>query len=46
VVCHELAHLSEMNHGPRFWSIVEQLCPDWRTLRAELRRLGPGIPQP
>jgi predicted metal-dependent hydrolase len=46
VVCHELAHLREMNHGPRFWSIVEQLCPDWRTLRAELRRLGPGIPQP
>ena len=46
VVCHELAHLREMNHGPRFWSIVEQLCPDWRQLRAELRRLGPGIPQP
>jgi predicted metal-dependent hydrolase len=46
VVCHELAHLREMNHGPRFWSIVEALCPEWRHLRAELRRLGPGIPQP
>ena len=46
VVCHELAHLREMNHSPRFWAVVDQLCPDWRSLRRELRRLGPGIPQP
>jgi predicted metal-dependent hydrolase len=40
VVCHELAHLKEMNHSPRFWSVVEQLCPDWKARRLELRRLG------
>ncbi|MDP3638794.1 MAG: SprT family zinc-dependent metalloprotease [Azonexus sp.] len=40
VVTHELAHLKEMNHSPRFWSVVEQLCPDWKTRRLELRRLG------
>lgn len=32
VVSHEVAHLAEMNHGPRFWRLVEELAP--RSLRA------------
>ena len=44
VVCHELAHLREMNHSPRFWSVVESLCPDWRTQREALRQLGRELP--
>jgi predicted metal-dependent hydrolase len=44
VVCHELAHLKEMNHSPRFWSVVEQLCPDWKARRLELRHLARQIP--
>lgn len=28
VVAHEVAHLVAMNHGPKFWRIVEHLLPD------------------
>lgn len=44
VVAHELAHLREMNHSPRFWSVVEGLYPDWRRARAELKRQAAGLP--
>lgn len=44
VVAHELAHLREMNHSPRFWSIVAQLYPDFRAARDELRGLGNNCP--
>jgi predicted metal-dependent hydrolase len=27
VVAHEVAHLAEMNHSPRFWRLVETLAP-------------------
>lgn len=43
VVAHELAHLKEMNHSPRFWSVVETLCPEWRQRRAELKSLAPAL---
>ena len=38
VVAHEVAHLVEMNHGPRFWSVVASLVPDSAGPRAWLRR--------
>ena len=38
VVAHEVAHLAEMNHGPRFWKLVELLAPGHAGGRAWLRR--------
>jgi len=38
VVAHEVAHLAEMNHGPRFWRLVETLTPDSAAPRTWLRR--------
>jgi predicted metal-dependent hydrolase len=38
VVAHEVAHLIEMNHGPRFWRLVETLTPDAAGPRAWLKR--------
>ncbi len=45
VVAHELAHLVEMNHSPRFWSVVESLYPDHRRARARLKAEGAAIPR-
>jgi len=38
VVAHEVAHLAEMNHGPRFWRLVRSLTPDCAMPRAWLKR--------
>ncbi|TJZ79048.1 M48 family metallopeptidase [Chitiniphilus eburneus] len=40
VVIHELAHLAELNHSPRFWALVERVCPDWRRQRGWLKAHG------
>ena len=45
VVAHELAHLREMNHSPRFWAVVGQLYPDYLAARGDLKRLAANCPQ-
>ena len=37
VVAHELAHLREMNHSAKFWTIVESVVPEYREVRRGLR---------
>lgn len=40
VVAHEVAHLVELNHGPRFWRLVAELCPEMDHSRRWLKRHG------
>lgn len=38
IIVHELCHLEEMNHSPRFWKLVEEHVPTYKSLRKELRQ--------
>ena len=43
VICHELAHLREMNHSAKFWAVVEQLFPNYKAAEKELKALSPQL---
>ena len=43
VVAHEVAHLAELNHSPRFWAVVRRLCPGVDAWRDWLRRNGASL---
>jgi predicted metal-dependent hydrolase len=36
VVFHELCHLKERNHGPRYYELLDRVLPDWRDRREKL----------
>jgi len=40
VVVHELSHLKEMNHSPRFWATVQSVFPEFENARKTLRQRG------
>ncbi|ABO51248.1 protein of unknown function DUF45 [Desulforamulus reducens MI-1] len=40
LVAHELSHLIEMNHSKKFWSLVERICPKYKTHRRWLKEHG------
>ena len=41
VIAHELSHLREMNHSPRFWATVQSIFPEFDSVRKALRDSGP-----
>jgi predicted metal-dependent hydrolase len=49
LILHELMHLREMNHSPRFWRCLETVCPDycqaesWLDQHAHLLRDDPTV---
>lgn len=43
LAAHEVAHLKEMNHGGRFWRLVERLCPEHEVAQVWLKCHGRSL---
>ncbi|MEM9336806.1 MAG: M48 family metallopeptidase [Patescibacteria group bacterium] len=39
IILHELCHLKELNHGPNFWALIEEVMPDYRERIKQLRHI-------
>lgn len=37
VILHELAHITEKNHGPKFWALLEKMCPNSKQFDNEMK---------
>ena len=37
VIIHELAHMVEMNHSPKFWKVVQDVMPDYKQMERWLK---------
>lgn len=45
VAAHEVAHLKEMNHGPKFWALVARTMPDMKDAKVWLQLYGIDLHQ-
>lgn len=43
VVVHELCHRKQLNHSPAFWSLVEEILPDYRVRKQWLKINGTAL---
>lgn len=43
VIYHELAHTVHMNHSNEFWELVEQLCPNYKLIRKQMKQYSPQV---
>ena len=39
IIIHELCHMREFNHSPRFWALVGSYCPDYERHKRRLAEL-------
>ncbi|HCU21026.1 MAG TPA: M48 family peptidase, partial [Bacteroidales bacterium] len=37
VIVHELCHLKQHNHGPKYYGLLSELYPDWKRARKEMK---------
>ncbi len=40
IIVHELCHLKEFNHSPKFWNLMAKTIPDYAARRRELKKNG------
>lgn len=40
IIIHELCHLKEFNHGPNFWELVKEQCPNFREIRSSVKTIN------
>lgn len=40
VIIHELSHLIELNHSPKFWEIVKAVLPNYKHLKETITKCG------
>ncbi len=38
VIIHELCHLKHHNHGTRYYKLLSEVFPEWKTVRKDLRK--------
>ena len=43
IVVHELCHLLEHNHGPKYWKHVQNVVPNYKECREWLKVNGEGL---
>ena len=43
VIVHELCHLREFNHSPRFYALLDAAMPDWKQRRRTLQAIDPAF---
>ena len=43
IIVHELCHILQFDHSPRFWALVERAIPEYKKIRKQLQGQGVEI---